>query len=400
MRVQLIGEGTPHRGIQMGGVRPAGFKAASGPWLPEVVLGAESAGGLMLPDASPTVSTMYAPRGVYLDDRRLVVCDTGNHRVMIWNGRPAVDGGPCDVVVGQPTPTTEGPQSGGAGPEAGMYLPTGVLVTDDGRLVVADAWNHRILIWNDVPDHQGPANVVIGQPDAHSIEPNGGGEPTASVFYWPFGIALVDGRFYVTDTGNRRVLVWSGGLPEPGQPADVVLGQSDETQRDENAGDAAGPRSFRWPHDVCSDGRGGVLIVDAGNHRVLGWSTHPESDGDADLVLGQPDFTTAVEFPYAPQQGTRFRFPYAMCRTGDGGLAVGDTANNRVLWWDAVPSSPDDEPNAVLGQPDFASNGENRWQMIAPDTVCWPYGLAGFADRLVVADSGNNRVVVWARRDE
>ena len=40
----------------------------------------------------PTISaTMYAPRGVWLDDERLMVCDSGNHRVLIWNSIPTED---------------------------------------------------------------------------------------------------------------------------------------------------------------------------------------------------------------------------------------------------------------------------------------------------------------------
>jgi hypothetical protein len=49
----------------------------------------------------------------------------------------------------------------------------------------------------------------------------------------------------------------------------------------------------------------------------------------------------------------------------------------------------------VLGQRDFDGAGENRWDAIRDDTMCWPYGLHLRGDRLAVADSGNNRVVVW-----
>ena len=56
------------------------------------------------------------------------------------------------------------------------------------------------------------------------------------------------------------------------------------------------------------------------------------------------------------------------------------------------------EPVVSLGQPDLAANGENRWDRVDADTLCWPYGLdwlGGETDLLAVADSGNNRVVVW-----
>ena len=404
----------------------------SGGWSPEVWLGAPAPGGLALPPAQPSMAWMYSPRGVFLGAEHLVVADSGNHRVLIWHGVPEHDEQPADVVLGQPDGQTEGPAAGGRGPEKGMNLPTGVLI-DQGRLVVADAWHHRILVWNSVPETSDvPPDAVIGQPDAGAVEVNRGAGCSAASLNWPFGIAVVGGSFWVADTGNRRVLGWRQGIPGPDQPADVVLGQPDAVSHGENRDGPAGPASFRWPHDIS--GRDDLLLIaDAGDHRVLGWSPQPRSDRDADLVLGQPDFTSAEEWPYGPHTNDRFRFPYAVCLDGET-LAVADTANNRILLWDGMPAGPV-APGAdgsdggtpfrgadgsdggtpfrgadgsdggtpfrgadyVLAQHDFGSNGENRWTSVTRDTLCWPYGLSLRGDRLAVADSGNNRVMLWRR---
>ena len=122
----------------------------SGGWAPELWLGAPAPGGLALPPASPTMAWMYSPRGVFLGENHVVVADSGNHRVLIWHGMPTADEQPADVVLGQPDGTTEGRAANGRGPERGMNLPTGVLV-HEGRLIVADAWHHRILVWDEVP---------------------------------------------------------------------------------------------------------------------------------------------------------------------------------------------------------------------------------------------------------
>ncbi|MEI7716116.1 MAG: NHL repeat-containing protein [Mycobacterium sp.] len=368
----------------------------SGGWVPHLWLGAPATGRLALPAADPTMAWMYSPRGVFFDDHYLVVADSGNHRVLIWHGLPTHDEQPADVVLGQPDGTTEGHGAGGRGPENGLNLPTGVLIAD-GRLVVADAWHHRILVWNTVPETSSvPPDVVLGQKDFVSIDPNAGGECNASTLYWPFGVALIDSVFWVADTGNRRVLGWVGGIPEPGRPADIVLGQPDPVSREENRGADVGPAGFRWPHAMT--GREGLLLVaDAGDHRVVGWSRSltgdPTADCDADLVLGQPDLVTAREWPYGPQCGDRFRFPYAVCLDG-GRLAVADTANNRILLWDGMPDvgRPADH---VLAQPTFGANGENRWDAVTHDSLCWPYGLWLHGDLLAIADSGNNRVMMW-----
>jgi hypothetical protein len=366
-----------------------------------------------------TAAWLYAPRGVHLatDHGRdvLVVADTGNHRVLIWHDLPTRDEQPCDVVLGQPDEFGEGPSAGSGDTRKGLHLPTGVLV-HDGRLVVADAWHHRVLIYDQVPQSPGAVpDLVLGQPDLASVAPNAGGECGQATMYWPFGIAIVDGRLYVADTGNRRVLCWAGGLPSsPGTAPDVVIGQPDGRGHAENRGGAPGPDGFRWPHGLTGIGAA-LYVADAGNHRVLGWATHPGADGPADLVLGQPDFSTTAELPPGAQGAAALRSPYAAAADRTT-FAVADTANNRVLLWDgaavacatdargAIPGGarpPGAERGpaaaAVLGQPGFAPNGENRRSEVARDSLCWPYGLSLAGDRLAIADSGNNRVVIWSR---
>lgn len=402
MRVQVIATGSTHTGVVPGFGVPdtvAAPPATYAGWRPRAILGAESPGGLLLPAATASAAHMYAPRAVWTDGRIVVAADTGNHRVLIWDGVPDSDGVGAQVVLGQLDEHSEGPAAGGAGPANGMHLPTGVLV-HQGRLVVADAWHHRLLVWDVLPTMTGtPPDHVLGQPDPVSVQPNAGGGPDAGSFYWPFGIAVVDGRFYVADTGNRRVLVWRDGIPEPGQVADVVLGQPGPGVREENRGADVAADSFRWPHAVAGTGSGGVLVADAGNHRLLRWDTHPDADRPADAVLGQPDFTGGTEFPYVSQAG-RLRFPYGASSV-DGELAVADTANNRVLMYAGADAVHDQQPVAVLGQPTYAANGENRWERVAADTLCWPYGLHWHRDPtielLAIADSGNNRVVIWER---
>jgi hypothetical protein len=351
----------------------------------QVWLGAESQGGLALPAAAPTPSQLYAPRGVFFDYRNLVVADSGNHRVLLWPGLPCNDREPAAVVVGKDNFFSEGPGL--------LQLPTGIGIFE-GMLMVADAWHHRILVWKRLPKQSGVSpDYAIGQPNLDCIEPNSGGSPTARSLYWPYGMAWINGWFWVADTGNRRVLGWHG-LPWGDQPADVVLGQPSPHQNDENRGGASGPRSFRWPHAIAGDASN-LVIADAGNHRVLGWCPAPQGDNDADFVLGQPSFVNNSEFPYAPQSAAKLRFPYSVS-LDEGRIAVADTANNRVLLWNSVPLQEcGSEANLVFGQNDFALNGENRWKSVTHDSLCWPYGLWLRGEYLAIADSGNNRVMIW-----
>ena len=356
-------------------------------------LGAESPFGLALPSGTPTASQLYAPRGVFLNDDWLVAADTGNHRILLWCGLPTAAGQPADIVLGQSGFFTEGANASGRGPSNGLRLPTGVTI-HHGRLIVADAWNHRLLVWNTVPTASyTPPDFALGQPNLEAVEPNQGGDVRADTFYWPFSFGFVGDRFYVADTGNRRVLGWPG-LPSPGQLPDIILGQPDAHSRNENRDGPVSACSFRWPHAIAGN-RNVLYVADAGNHRVLGWSGPPETDRDADLVLGQKSFTTATEWPYVAQGPIAMRFPYCLALQGDT-LAVADTANNRVLFWDHLPSTGAGIPaTAVTGQLDFDHTGENHWKAVAPDTLCWPYGIALHNKILAVADSGNNRITLW-----
>ena len=396
---------TPDRQIQT--VRmprqsmPEGMSASSmrAPLLTRPIrwLGARSPFGLVLPDAQPSPQTMYAPRGVWLDRERLIVCDSGNHRILIWHSLPTIDQAPADVVLCQPSFTSEGPAAHGRGPENGVHLPTGVVVAC-GKLLVADAWHHRILVWDSIP-HQSdtPPDFALGQPTLRDVEVNRGGSPALNSLYWPYGIAWIENRLYVTDTGNRRVLYWEG-LPDQDCAADGWLGQPTDSAVEENRGGMVAANSFRWPHDIAQVGAQ-LMIADAGNHRVLGWDTPLLSDRPADFVLGQKDFASAYELPYDAQGPQRLRFPYAIDHCGQL-VAVADTANNRILFWKAPLSAPCGSPAIdVLGQPDFAANGENRWQTVNESTLCWPYGLSFHDGKLAIADSGNNRIMIWDCRE-
>ena len=360
---------------------------------PVLRLGAESPGRLLLSDAQASQTSMNTPRGVFMDSHGLVVADTGNHRVLIWHSIPTEDGQPADVVLGQPDFLGQGPAAGRISTENGMYTPSSVLVVD-GHLYVADSWHHRILVWNTRPlkSYQ-PPDYVIGQPNLLAVEANRGGAISATSLYWPYGIAFVAGWLFIADTGNRRVLAWNG-LPQPDQAPAFILGQDSAETGQENRGQSVSADSFRWPYAIA--GNADVLyIADSGNHRVLGWSPFPKQGSPANVVFGQPKFVTSWEFPYGPQGSQRLRFPSALA-VRDQLLAVADMSNNRVLFWHSLHRDGCFHPaDMVIGQPNFEVNGENRWQAVESNTLCWPYGLHFYDNLLLVADSGNNRVMFW-----
>ena len=343
-------------------------------------------------------TSCFAPRGAALmgPSGPLWVCDTGHHRLLGWRALPSSDRAPADWVIGQADFTHEGRNGKGAVGAATFNVPTGICPYGRG-MAVADAWNHRVLIWHEPPrDHNTAADLALGQPDFTSDRPNRGrGRPAADSFHWPYGVAAIDGRLFVADTGNRRVLVWDEPPERNGQAADNALGQRGFGERDENAGAGPSAMSMRWPH-AMTQWRGRLCVADAGNSRVMVWDGLPDSIGAAcDYVLGQADARGGEhnQSRYLPT-ARALNMPYGVAALGDT-LIAADSANSRLLGWRIDDLETNAAARALFGQDDFGRKGDNRWRPPRAQSLCWPYGVQVMGDIVVVADTGNNRVSLW-----
>jgi hypothetical protein len=208
-------------------------------------------------------------------------------------------------------------------------------------------------------------------------------------------VAIADGKLIVCDTGNRRVLIWDEIPTANSAAADLVLGQRDFVTRDDNAGEAGGALGMRWPHGIAV-ARGMLFVSDAGNNRVMVWRTFPGSIGQpCDFVLGQTDFMKLDHnrASYYPTSSA-MNMPYGLTVQG-GMLVVTDTANSRLLGFELDGIAMDSPAIALAGQPLFSDKGDNRWRFATRDSICWPYSAAACGDLLVIADAGNNRVLLW-----
>lgn len=359
--------------------------------------GSQGSEGLAIP-VQPGPATLFGPRGACLVGREhaLWVSDTGHHRLLGWKRAVIDEATPADWVIGQPDFVHEGRNAKGRAGATTLNVPTGITPCAQG-IAVADAWNHRVLIWNRVPrDHNVPADVVLGHDDFESVEANRGrAEPAPDRLFWPYGVLWDGARLWVADAGNRRVLMWKGVPTTNGQPADLVLGQPGFSTRNENGGGAPGAASMRWPHALAR-WRDRLCVADAGNNRIQVWNATPlANNAPADLVLGQsdPHSVDNNQSLYWPASSS-LNMPYGIAAAGDW-LLVADTANSRLIGWHADDASTGAAARALTGQADFTAKGDNRWQAPVRDSLCWPYGIAHADGLVAVADSGNNRVVLW-----
>ena len=236
------------------------------------------------------------------------------------------------------------------------------------------------------------ASVVIGQPDFDSTAPRQGGTTAANTLEHGSGVAYIEGRVYVSD-GDNRVLGFNSVPTVNNANADFVIGQNDFTSNasGETSTTLTGPTGVAYENNHFFILNGGL------DARANHWSQLlTDNSVAADLVVGQADFGAGVNFTCA--QNT-FRFLPTSIAVVNGKLVVGDS--RRVLIWNSIPTTSGANADIVLGQQNFSNCAANDQdgdgnsdtptaQTIDGFTSVWSDGT-----RLVVSDSGNNRVLIW-----
>ncbi len=386
------------------------------------------------------------PHGIAYANDTLFVVDSNklgatpvNHRVMVYRnlssqlpapeaelGPQTVDdiricyvcGGKATSVLGQ-TDFVKGDFRAPA--RESLRTPTGI-ATDGTALAIADTDNNRVLIWFTIPQSNNtPADVVLGQPDfTRNLVNNGRGNiPTANSMRGPQGVWIQNGRLFVADTNNNRVLIWNSIPRNNHQNADVVLGapnfetfvQVDLTKAELDAKD----NTLLTPVSVSSDGQR-FFVADLGHNRVLMWNSIPSRNQQpADLVLGQKTFTTAVPnnskelcdasgkdaagadfFPQSCE--ATMEFPRFVLSDGRY-LFIADGGNDRILVYNRLPTQSGAKADAVLGQitPAFnlISDSADPRGVAASSAVRTPLGLAWDGRNLYASDPFNRRVQVF-----
>lgn len=263
---------------------------------------------------------------------KLFVVDGASNRVLIYGSLPAAHGAPASVVLGQASFTT----SAGGKSASGLNGPADVW-SDGTRLVVVDNANSRVLIWTSLPTTNGQAaNIVLGRPGfGLGLGDPPADPPTSASMKFPVGVWSNGTRLYVADAGNHRVMVWNQFPTTSGQPCDFVIGQTAFSGNTPNAGGAiANAIGLHTPYRAV-EANGSLFISDSMNHRVVVHTPIPSTSGEAaDVVLGQ-DNLDSNDLPSIPT-GNRMSSPRHIVATG-GHLYVPDYQWNRVLRFELEP---------------------------------------------------------------
>src|SRR5947209_12089268 len=283
------------------------------------------------------------------------------------------------LVIGQRTFTDQDSNSSDTivGGASGLAYAADTLFVADSNRVGASPSNHRVLLFQNVsgqfpsptaelqydrkcPVCIGQANVVLGQPDFTTTTEM----ITANQSAWRLRTAVAsDGvHVVVADTNHNRVLIWNRIPTTNNAPADVVVGQPDFTSTS-IPGNLPNAKAMRGPQGVWIQ-NGKLYVADTQYNRVLIFNKIPTANGAAaDVVLGQPDFGTFVEPDLTQQKtgATAKNLLNPVAVSSDGvRLIVTDLGYNRVLIWNTIPTANGQPADLVVGQPDLTSAAPNN----------------------------------------
>ncbi|MBM3123966.1 MAG: hypothetical protein FJZ87_02710 [Chloroflexi bacterium] len=302
------------------------------------------------------------PTSIVTDGTHLALADRNNNRVLIWNELPTANEEP-DLVLGQPDFISNNP---GTGADQ-MNWPVAMAV-GGGKLLVADAYNNRILVWNSFPTQNGqPADLILSGSDFQMVE-------------WPWGVWTDGTRLAVVNTPKGEVLIWNTFPTSSDQPADFKLTAAEQ---------------MGTPRSITSNGE--YFIVGDHNASTGGaafgvknatfvWTTFPTSDTPADFMLEEwlqgeitddgkmlmvsstgrsmsvwnslptaadpnPDFTVGGmnSFDFNAGDGSDIAI-------ANGRAYVALSNGNRIVVYNSLPTSPEQLPNFAIGSPDITTN--------------------------------------------
>lgn len=308
----------------------------------------------------PVTSTLSYPTAVHVSEGRVVIVDTGNHRIIV-----ADVGGHVREVIGNGEPAFhDGPAS-----IASFQAPHGLDVAGD-TIYVADTENHAIraidLLSGDVRTLAGTGEI------AHSY--GSGGRLLETALRSPWDLVLVDETLFISMAGNHQLWMLRLG----GDEIRRYAGTGHEGKKDDRV-----PRAWlAQPSGITRYGDA-LIFADAETSSIRTSATTAEGDvetlvgmdlfdwGDIDGDLGDAllQHTTGVAFD--PDTGLVY---------------ISDTYNNKIKRLDSEKRTI--TTLAGTGDPAHADG---------PGEVAAfyePHGLSVYDGKLFVADTNNHAIRV------
>jgi len=244
---------------------------------------------------SAGANTLFFPVGVYSNGTKLFISDCFNNRVLIYNSAPTSDNAGANVVVGQTNMTNTSANQGVAVGANTLDSPRGVYA-DGTKLIISDTPNGRVLIYNSIPvSNNASADVVIGQQNMTSNGDNQGGSAGANTLSFPQDIHSDGVRLFIADGINSRVLIYNSIPASNNASADVVVGQTSMSENAANQGGSARANTTNQPIGVFAYGSN-LFVGDTLNNRVLIYKLKPTLTEVTPVSASGSDSTPSVTF--------------------------------------------------------------------------------------------------------
>ncbi|HEX9990971.1 MAG TPA: flippase activity-associated protein Agl23 [Chloroflexia bacterium] len=238
--------------------------------------------------------------------------------------------------------------------------PGGIAADKAGNIYVADTWNHRIQKFDATGKFVTQWGSYTSLGDAAAA-----GDPAVNTKFWgPRGIALdAGGNVYVTDTGNKRVMIFDGNGKYLRQ---IASGMSPE--KIASAYPFNQPGEMNEPIGIAVDGSGAVYVADTNNRRIqkfdaagkfvaqwpvggTNWDAGPylepflALDSAGNLYVAAPTGRKILKFnatgqPLAEksaQGAVSLKTPTGVTVAADGSVYVVDVGSNGVVNLGTIP---------------------------------------------------------------
>jgi len=335
---------------------------------------------------------------------------------MIWNSIPTTDNQSADFVLGQDdfgehhnypnrTQVLVNGSVTSANPTANsLYVPT-YAESSNGKLIISDLSNNRVLIWNSLTGSSGQAaDVVVGQTDFLSRTATSAGAATSTRLNAPPTTMVNNGKLIVADRGSHRMLIYNSIPTSNGSAANSVIGQSNFSNTvlngNTNNTTPANGTQFNDPTQMTM-WQNRFVLSDQVNRRVLVWTTIDDFlNGQQPTHLwGQDDFGSMVNptalFGTSESMSINRSQRHIKVNVVDGILLITDLYNGRILVFKDAPTSTVMVPSAVIGQKDFNSRDRVLTaRNFSASTIISPYYATKIDNQIYLSDYLSNRVLI------
>jgi len=306
------------------------------------------------------------------DGTHLLLADRNNNRVLIWNKLPVGNVAP-DVVLGQQDFYSNNPGIG----LGQMNWPVSVAV-GGGKVVVADTDNNRILIWNEFPTRNGqPADLVInaGQGEGLNVEKkrsilwpwgvwtDGRKMATTSTLN---GVVLIWNEFPTQN--DQAADVYLTGNGKMGTPRTItsdgkslIVGDHNARTSAQAGGTTVNQGNFFWKEWPASDEQPYDFFTGDPSDSQGTWMQGSFTDDGRLVMLGEKLHIWS-SFPQSAEDKPELSVGPFTGGDGSGALVVGGKVylslsnDNKVAGFNSLPASDAAQPDFVVGSPDMDTN--------------------------------------------